>query len=246
MFLPHTYVLSVKVCTLSKSGIKKELADMLRHEKGFSVFTPNPQMLLAADKDRRLCELLNSSSLNIPDGVGVRIAARLKNNIRVAKTSGIDLAEELLPLAERIGTRVFLLGGKPGVATEAKKNILKRFPNLNICGTQHGYFKEDRAEAINKKIRDSRAELLLVCMGFPRQEEWIAQNISSLTDVRMAIGLGGTLDVWAKRTRRAPKAVQDMGLEWFWRTILDPSRAKIFIDIPRFLLLLAKEKKQVY
>ena len=247
MFFPRTRVLSVKVCTLSKENIKKELSDRLFDGHGFSVFTPNTQMLLASKKERSLRTLLNSSSINIPDGIGIRIAARLKGNIRLAKTSGIDLAEELLPIAEKLGTRIFLLGGKDGVARIAKKNLVRRFPALNICGTHHGYFDEKSEKKVINLINSSRAELLFVCMGFPRQERWIIENLPSLPCVKVAMGLGGTLDVWAKKTRRAPKIMQNAGLEWLWRVILEPSRAKIFLDVPKFFFALAGErKKQIY
>lgn len=240
MFIPHTRLLSVNVCTLPKKDIKNKLYYALRSGHGVSIFTPNTQMLLSANKDGHLCKLLNSSSMNIPDGVGIRLAAKLSDGIDLAKISGIDLAEELLPIAEKLGTRIFLLGGKDGVARIAKKNLVRRFPALNICGTHHGYFDEKSEKKVIDLINSSRAELLLVCMGFPRQEEWISKNLSSLTSVRVAIGLGGTLDVWANKVRRAPKILQNVGLEWLWRVILDPSRAKIFLDIPRFLLLLVK------
>ena len=247
MFFPHTRVLSVKVCTLSKENIKKELSDRLFDGHGFSVFTPNTQMLLASKKERSLRTLLNSSSINIPDGIGIRIAARLKGNIRLAKTSGIDLAEELLPIAEALGIRVFFLGGKEGVAPLAKRNIQLMFPNLNVCGTHHGYFTPNEEKDVIAKILSSKAELLFVCMGFPRQEKWIIENLPSLPCVKVAMGLGGTLDVWAKKTRRAPKIVQNAGLEWLWRVILEPSRAKIFLDVPKFFFALAGErKKQIY
>ncbi len=236
MSIPHTNVLSIKVCTLSKNDIKNNLCRELQYGHGISIFTPNTQMLLAAKNDARLSKLLNSSSINIPDGIGIRIAA----NVKLAKTSGIDLAEELLPIAEKLGTRIFLLGGKEGVARAAKINLSDRFPSLNICGTHHGYFDRASEKAVIQQINSSRAELLLVCMGFPRQEEWINKNLRALPSVRIAMGLGGTLDVWAKKIRRAPKIIQGAGLEWLWRVMLEPSRAKIFLDIPRFLLLLVK------
>jgi N-acetylglucosaminyldiphosphoundecaprenol N-acetyl-beta-D-mannosaminyltransferase len=180
------------------------------------------------------------SDINIPDGIGIYLASRLCGSPLPERSTGIDTAEQILKIAEKRSLRVFLLGGKDGIARVAKKNLLRRFPALNICGTHHGYFDEKSEKKVINLINSSRAELLLVCMGFPRQEEWISKNLSSLTSVRVAIGLGGTLDVWANKVRRAPKILQNVGLEWLWRVILEPSRAKIFLDIPRFLLLLVK------
>ena len=236
-------ILGVRITKSSKRELISRLAADLKHGRQSAIFTPNSQMLLAASKDRELRKLLNSSELNFPDGVGVRLAARLRG-VRLESMSGIDIAEELLSVAASKGYRVFFLGAKRGVAEKAADNMRVRYPTLQICGTQHGYFDKNGEEnaAVLKKIRAAAPDILFVCFGFPAQEKWIAKNLASLPSVKLALGLGGSLDVWSGNLRRAPLLVQKAGLEWLWRTVLEPKRARIFLDIPHFLIEIIKDK----
>ena len=236
-------ILGVRITKSSKRELISHLATDLKHGRQSAIFTPNSQMLLAASKDRELRKLLNSSELNIPDGVGVRLAARLRG-VRLESMSGIDIAEELLSVAASKGYRVFFLGAKRGVAEKAADNMRVRYPTLQICGMHHGYFDKSGAEnaAVLKKIRTAAPDILFVCFGFPLQERWIIENISRIPSVKLALGLGGSLDVWAGEVKRAPRAVQFLCLEWLWRTLLEPRRARIFVDIPRFLIKALTDK----
>ena len=235
-------ILGVRICQKSKRELLSRLAADLKHGRQSAIFTPNSQMLLAASKDRELRKLLNSSELNIPDGVGVRLAARLRG-VRLESMSGIDIAEELLSVAASKGYRVYFLGAKRGVAEKAADNMSVRYPTLQICGMHHGYFDKNGEEnaSVLKKIRTAAPDILFVCFGFPVQEKWIIENRASLPSVKLALGLGGSLDVWSGNLRRAPLLIQKAGLEWLWRTVLEPTRARIFLDIPRFLFLNIKK-----
>ncbi len=243
MSVPNIRILSVKLCAIKQHQIIGLITKRLAKDNRTVIFTPNTQMLLATSKDGSLRTLLNSSTLNIPDGVGVRLAARLQGKSRLYKTSGIDVAERVLAIAERRGYRVFLLGAKQGVAQKAGAALKKRFPSLIICGTRHGYFDKygNQNDVAIAEINAARPDILLVCFGFPLQERWISENMSRFASVRLAMGLGGALDVWSGNVRRAPQIVQRIGLEWLWRTVLQPKRAKIFLDIPQFLWKLQKE-----
>ena len=243
-FFMHGFdILGVHITKSSKRELLSHLASDLKHGRQSAIFTPNSQMLLAASKDRELRKLLNSSELNIPDGVGVRLAARLRG-VRLESMSGIDIAEELLSVAVSKGYRVFFLGAKRGVAKKAADNMRVRYPTLQICGMHHGYFDksgEENADVL-KKIRTAAPDILFVCFGFPAQEKWIADNLASLPSVKLALGLGGSFDVWSGNIRRAPLLIQKAGLEWLWRTVLEPKRARIFVDIPHFLIETIKDK----
>lgn len=201
-------------------------------------------MLLAAQSDQRLASLLSRSTLNLPDGIGVCIAARMKEKAKIDRISGIDIAEDVMKLCAARGYRIFLLGGKAGVARDAARKIKRTLPKIKICGYHHGYFEKMGAEnqQIIKKINLSHPDVLFVCFGFPLQEEWITQNLGRLDSVKLSMGLGGALDVWSGRRRRAPRLIQQAGLEWLWRVMLEPKRAKIFIDAPKFLLKLCKKE----
>ena len=237
-------IFSVKISAAKKSLILNLAASRIQKDARTVIFTPNTQMLLAARKNPALRELLDRSTVNIPDGIGVCMAARILNGKRLERCSGIDFAEELLKISEQQHLRVFFLGGECGVADQAKKAMKKRFSRICICGTHHGYFDKYGKEnsSVLKKINSARPDLLFVCFGFPLQEEWILKNIDRLPSVKLAIGLGGTFDVWSGRCKRAPSSVQKLGLEWLWRMLRDPRRAKTAVQIPEFLWLVIKSK----
>lgn len=240
-------ILLVKVCSASKSKILNSVDKRIKKGIPTVIFTPNAKMLLQADASREFLAILNSSDYNLPDGVGILIASRLLGGNIKHRITGIDFAQSLLRLAEKRGYRVFLLGAEKGVAKKARKNLKKSFPKLKICGAHHGYLKKSgkENEALVKKISAARPDILFVCFGSPLQEKWILKNSRKISSLRLSIGLGGSLDVWAGKTNRAPEFMQKAGLEWLYRTIKEPKRARIFLDIPIFLLkaLIYSQKK---
>ena len=238
-------ILSVKICSSKKEEILRSLDKRIKKGIPTVIFTPNTKMLLQANASPAFLKILNSSSLNIPDGSGILIASRMLGGNIKQRITGIDFAASLLSLAEKRGYRVFLLGSERGVAKKAKKNLKISFPKLKICGTHHGYFKKSgkENEKLLKKIRSARPDILFVCLGSPIQEKWIAKNARQISSLKLSIGLGGSLDVWAGKVSRAPKLIQIAGFEWLWRTIKEPKRARIFFDIPVFFFKVWQSKK---
>ena len=236
--LKNEKILSIKICASPQKDILKEILRRIKNGEKTVVFTPNSQILLDAQKSNKKLKTLNSSTINIPDGIGVVFASRLRKGNIKRRISGIDLAERLLQIAEKKGYRVFLLGAKDGVAKKAKDELKKRYPKLNICGTHHGYFGKTSAEnkGVIDRINESAPDLLFVCLGSPYQEEWIEKNKKELHSVKLFMGLGGSLDVWSGKIKRAPALLQALGLEWLYRTVKEPKRARIFFDIPNFLI----------
>ena len=204
------------------------LEHALSSKKQTVVFTPNIQIIGECVKAKRLVELLNRADMLLPDGAGVEILCRKKGIYGVKRITGIDTAYSLLQFASRKELRVFLLGGRAGVSQLAADNLKKQFPTLNICGTHHGYFDKSSSSTHNrmvlKKIRLSKPDILFVCFGFPYQEQWIIQSRRSLPTVRLFMGLGGSLDVWAGKVRRAPRIFRFFKLEWLWRCLNQPKR----------------------
>ena len=137
------------------------------------------------------------------------------------------------------GKSVFLLGAKPGVAERAAKNLAENYPGLLIAGTHDGYFNEDApvVEAVNAASPD----LLLVCLGAPKQEKWMRSNAAKLA-VGLMIGAGGSLDVFAGTAERAPEGWQKAGLEWLYRLLKEPRRIGRMMKLPKFLLCVAFRK----
>lgn len=200
------------------------------------VVTPNALMLQAAREDRALYELLASASVAVPDGRGVRIAARRQHCPLPHCLPGIALGEAILALSARRGLRVFLLGGEDGVAATAAERLCRRYRGLQICGHFWGYFEQNGTprEELLALINATHPDVLFVCLGFPRQEQWIAENRALLPTLRLAIGLGGSLDVWAGRVTRAPLAVRALSLEWAWRMLSQPRRLRQLPMLVRF------------
>lgn len=194
--------MKIRVCGLDFDDIGTEHAVRAALTGGNACFvvTPNALMLEDCARSPEHLRLLSGASLILPDGGGVvRAAARLGNALCARRVAGIDFGEALLSACAARGERVFLLGGADGVAACAAENLRRRFPALTIAGTYWGYFDRDGEENRNliSVIRACRPTVLPVCLGYPAQEEWIARNLPLLPSVRVAAGLGGSLDVWA-------------------------------------------------
>ena len=196
------------------------------------VVTPNPEFILAAKKDDAFRQVLNAADLALPDGIGVVYAAKLLGRPLKGRAPGVDFAQRLMAGMAVRGKRLFLLGAKPGVAQQAAQNLTGKFPGLTICGTHDGYFQED--SPVVDAIREAGADVIFVCLGAPKQEFWMAQN-GPATGARLAVGLGGCLDVFAGNVQRAPEAWQKAGLEWLYRLIKEPSRFGRMAKLPLIL-----------
>lgn len=194
--------------------------------------TPNPEIVQCAGKDPEYAQILADADLVIPDGIGIIHAAKILGRPLKGRVPGIDFAAALMARMAETGKRLFLLGAAPGVAEQAAANLQAAHPGLVICGTHDGYFKEDGP--VVQKIRAAGADVVFVCLGFPKQEKWIAAH-GKETGARLLIGLGGSLDVFAGKVERAPEQFQKLGLEWLYRLMKQPSRAGRMAKLPLFL-----------
>ena len=194
--------------------------------------TPNPEIVQCAGRDPEYARILADADLVIPDGIGIIHAAKILGRPLKGRVPGIDFAAALMVRMAETGRRLFLLGAAPGVAEQAAVHLQAAHPGLVICGTHDGYFKEDGP--VVQRIRDARADVVFVCLGFPKQEKWIAAH-GKETGARLLIGLGGSLDVFAGKVERAPERFQKLGLEWLYRLMKQPSRAGRMARLPLFL-----------
>ncbi|MCI8698728.1 MAG: WecB/TagA/CpsF family glycosyltransferase [Oscillospiraceae bacterium] len=206
---------------------------MLEEDGPHLVVTPNPEIVQRAKQDPEFARILAGAHLVIPDGIGVVYAARILGRPLKGRVPGIDFAAALLGRAAGMGKRLYLLGAAPGVAEQAAVNLQAAYPGLVVCGAHDGYFQEDGPVA--DAIRAARADIVFVCLGFPKQEKWIAAN-GEAAGARLYIGLGGSLDVFAGKVERAPESFQKLGLEWLYRLIRQPSRIGRMSKLPLFLV----------
>lgn len=211
-----------------------EAAGELMAQGGFHyVVTPNPEFILAAKKDEEFRAILNGADLALPDGIGVVYAAKILGRPLKGRSPGADFAQLLCQRLAGTGEKLFLLGAKSGVAGQAAENLQKAHPGLQICGTHDGYFKEDGP--VVEEIHAAGADVVFVCLGAPKQERWMARN-GPATGARLAVGLGGCLDVFAGNVQRAPEGWQKAGLEWLYRLIQEPKRVGRMAKLPLILV----------
>ena len=223
-----------------------EAVDVVRRamdtRAGVMVATANAEMLMRATHDEELCRILNASALVVPDGAGTVWAARHLGHAMPERVAGYDLAQELLRCAPAEGRRVYFFGSAPGVAEKAKAKAEQLYPGIEIVGVRNGFFSPADNAAIIAEIRAARPDLLLVALGVPKQEKWIAAHLAEL-DVPVAIGVGGTLDVMAGVMKRAPYWMQRAKLEWLFRGLMQPKRAGRLLALPKFVLKVHASRK---
>ena len=237
-------ILGVCIDALTKEKLYKKIGNLLKSEDKIKIFTPNPQILIKAQKNESIKDILNLATISIPDGTGVIWASKILGTPLPERLTGIDTAEYILTLAAKKNLSVFLLGGQDDVVKSAKSRLEEKYRGLKICGVHHGFFdlQGDKNKQVISLINASDADILFVCMGFPRQEIWITENMPKLSSVRLSIGLGGSLDVWSGRLRRAPALFRNLSLEWLWRMILEPKRIRFLPIIPVFVFKILRER----
>lgn len=205
--------------------------------------TPNNEMLVEGAKNPAFLKIMQGTALNLPDSTGVVWAARTQGTPLKERVTGVDT---VLGLAGAVSPEhtMFFLGAAPGVAEAAAAQLSAQFPSLNIVGTYAGSPKEEDAPGIIQKINDSGAKILLVAYGAPKQDLWIHKHLKNLPQVKIAMGVGGTFDFFAGVRTRAPLFLRKLGLEWFWRLVLEPRRFKrIFTAVVVFpWMVLTREK----
>ena len=211
-----------------------EAADRLIARPGATYgVTPNAEIVYEAMKDDSLRELVCRADLVLPDGAGVVLGAKILGTPVKEKVAGIEFGENLMKRYAGTDKTFYFLGSKPGVAEQAAEKMQEKYPGLNICGTADGYFKDEAAvvAAINEKEPD----VLLVCLGFPKQEKFMASHKEELKVGFMA-GLGGSLDGYAGIATRAPRWMINLNLEWLYRLLKEPRRIGRMMRLPKFLL----------
>lgn len=225
-------VLGVGVDTFDMAGATKYLLDAFSKDGLTKVYTPNSEILLHAYKNKDYADVLNRAELVTADGIGVVYASRILGSSLPERVSGFDLANELLRICAPLKKRVYLFGGKPGVAEAAAEKITTLYPGIEIVGGADGYFDDEKEAKIIDDINEKSPDILFVCLGFPKQETWI--DAHSDLNAKIAMGLGGSLDVFAGTVKRAPKIYQKFGIEWLYRLIKQPSRFIRMLALPKF------------
>ena len=213
------------------------------------VLTTDANAILTSRHDPEYLKIMRGASMTTPDGFGVIWGARLLNLPIYERVTGVDMVTGICERASKKGYRIYILGSAEGVAATAARNLCKRYPGLAVAGTHNGFWrKEGEARGLSKDESDAqmadqicaaRPDVLFVAMGIPMQEKFIAAQLQRM-NVPVAIGVGGSFDVYSGKFTRAPVYVQRIGLEWLYRVWVEPARWKRMGYVPKFMLVALK------
>lgn len=212
------------------------VAQWIAHGGAHQIATVNPEFLMKARRNRRFRMALQRVDLCIPDGIGVLWASRSRGCPLPERVTGSDLVPRLSAEAAERGWRVYYLGAAPGVAEQTASILRSRHPALQVAGCYAGSPDPAEAETIVARVRASRADLLFVAYGAPKQDLWLDAHLAE-TGAAVGMGVGGSFDFIAGITRRAPRRIQRLGLEWLHRLVQEPWRWRRQLTLPHFALL---------
>ena len=227
----YTNILGYKVFNKNKSELLKKIENMDK----VNIVSGNPEVLYSGLNNEMLNHSFNSEySIIIPDGVGTVIASKIVKEPVEEKIAGIEIMHEMLHKCAKEGKGVYLLGAQEEVLQECRKNLEKTIEGLKIVRYHNGFLDLDNCKDIVDDIKKSNPWALFVAMGCPRQEKFIEEHMDELP-CTFYMGVGGSFDVFAGNTTRAPKWMISLGLEWLHRVLKEPWRIKRLTSIPKFL-----------
>ncbi len=232
--IKSTKILGTKVSTENESQIIKKIIKSLRtSSEKIHIVTPNPEIIIYALRQKEYQGILDRAQVSLPDGVGVLSASKILQKGVLGRITGVDFMQKLVGECAKEGLTTGFFGGMPGVAERTAECLQKSYPNLKVVYKSNVWDE--------RQIKGKRIDVLFVALGFPKQEEWIAQNLDKIP-VKCAMGVGGAFDYISGRVKRAPKFVRQIGLEWLFRLINEPWRFKRQLALPMFAYLILKER----
>lgn len=242
-------LLNTYVNNLDMDETVASIEEIIAADKKGYVVAVNVDVIVKIEKDPYLKQISDYADLTLVDGKPLVWISKIHKKPVKAKISGSDLVPKLCSVASQKGYSVFILGGKDGVAVQAKSNLIQQFPGINIVGTYApplGFEKNNiELEKINNLISEVKPNILIVCFGCPKQEKWIYENYQKY-DANVSICAGATVDFLAGNIKRAPRWMSEFGLEWFYRFTREPKRLfkRYFLDDMKIIKLITKYKIQ--
>lgn len=245
-------IMGVRIDNKSMNDVLDTVSDKLSKGEKYIIYTPNTEIVMMCQDDKEFLELMNKSHINIPDGIGLVYASKIKKHPLKGKVAGFELSMKLLEMAHKNGLKLYAVGGKPGVAETAMKNVYEKYPGIKITGSHHGYFKgahlgqggHEEEQKVVDEINMNQPDILFVGFGAKKQEQWIEYNKDKI-NAKIIIGNGGTIDVLAGNVKRAPDIYVNLGLEWLYRLIKEPNRISRQVVLPIFMLKVILGNKNI-
>ncbi len=238
----------VKISPVSMGEALDKIEEFIARGTPHHVLTSDANAILTSRDDPDYAAIMRRAALITPDGFGVIWGARLLNLPIYERVTGVDMVTGICERAAKKGYRIYILGAAEGIASTAARNLSERYPGLQVVGTHHGFWRRDPKNAawtaeddakMAQEIAAQNVDVLFVAMGIPSQEKFIAAQLECMK-TPVALGVGGSFDVYAGKFNRAPNYVQRMGLEWLYRVWIDPSRWKRMGYVPKFMLVALK------
>lgn len=250
MLVSKINILGMEIDNVTFEDVIQKVIDKVETNTLSYVVTPNVDHIISIQKDESLKTIYKNAFLVLPDGVPLLWAARFLGTPFKEKISGADLFPEICRLAEEKEYKIFLLGGLENVARKAAMVLRKRYPQIKIVGTYTPPFgfenDEDESNRIVLMIRNVKPNILFIGCGAPKSEKWI-WKYKDIIRVPLIFSVGGTFDFVSGRIKRAPRWMQKIGLEWFWRLYQEPKRLwrrYLINDMPFFWLILKQRLSQ--
>ncbi|MFT8727955.1 MAG: WecB/TagA/CpsF family glycosyltransferase [Liquorilactobacillus ghanensis] len=231
-------ILGIQFSQLTNQQLIKQLTLDLEQQQCRFIVTANPEIVLYARKHFEYAAILKQADLITADGIGIVIGAKLLGQPLPERVTGFDTLQQLLKVAEKKQKSVYFLGARATVLNTALKNIQRQYPKLIIAGYHDGYYQS--AAEIGQTIKQLQPDIVLVALGFPKQETFISQYAAGTHAIWM--GVGGSFDVIAGKVKRAPLFWQKHHIEWCYRLLQEPSRLPRMLALPKYLLLVLGQK----
>lgn len=234
---------------IKKTILEQILENLEKKTKKYYILTPNPEIIMYAVKHPSFKTILNEADIALCDGVGVALAGRILNKPFAERVTGVDFMISLCKLSDSYPITVGFLGGRGRVAQETAERLQRECPGLKVAFAEAGNPDETTVELVKRKTgefstaigQEKLLNFLFVAYGFPKQEEWIAKHLDQLP-AQYVMAVGGSFDYISGRVPRAPLFLRVLGLEWFFRLIVQPWRLKRQLALIEFVFLVIKEK----
>lgn len=232
-----------EVAALNMNDTLKEIQRRIDEKVVTQHVVINAGKVVLMNKDKKLADIVKSCPIINADGQSIVWASRILRKPVPERIAGVDLMQELLKLSSNKGYRVYFFGATQEVITKLVNKIKKQYPKLEIAGYRNGYFNEEDEVEIIEDMKNSNADILFVGFSSPKKEYWLNKNIDSI-NIPFSMGVGGSFDVIAGKTKRAPSWMQKVGLEWFYRFIQEPKRMwkRYLVGNSKFIYITLKEK----
>ena len=220
----------------------ERIGEFVAAGKTHLIVTADSSGIVHAQTDPELAELYETADLVTPDSAGVVWAMRRAGSPVPARVSGVDIVDRVCAVSADRGWRIYFLGAAPGIAEEAAERMRLRHPGCNIVGARHGYFPTESDDVVAAEVAEAKPDILFVAMGIPRQEKFIRAT-QDVIGAKVAMGVGGTFDVFSGKVRRAPVFLQKMKMEWLWRLAQNPKKIGKVMLLPKFVSLILRERR---